>query len=341
MLATFAVFGVIVALAFGIMLRFEYTTLRARGKSLAWWVVRLATIPMLVLCATLVILPARATSGMEGLAVFYLLLFTAAPLVWFGLHWLLGKLTRPSLSGSESFALALTIPSFAIAVALLAHQVQSLAFSLDRQFKPQPPSFEMIEGQPYAPVHTLQYTKRYVTVNGDFFVSRWRSPQPVSIERVDWIQGPREINYIDRQRAMNFCRDGADLVILEPAELAPGYLRVHWRSAGSPLYRSDLTTRDNSAVAQPLIPTWADDRVTLSETFPRYSLAIGRLRADGKPDYARDESGASPVSDPSLFHCLPKELKTASAPAGVYLTISRMNGDVMTAEIKRPTRDPE
>jgi hypothetical protein len=67
---------------------------------------------------------------MEGLAVFYLLLLTAAPLVWFGVHWAVGRLARPQLSFADSARIAGLPLLYAAALAAIAPLLQSLAWSL-------------------------------------------------------------------------------------------------------------------------------------------------------------------------------------------------------------------
>ena len=74
------------------VLRWERNQFQARGLSGSWLKVRLASIPAALLAAILVaVVPARNTSGMEGLAVFYILLLVASPLLWFGMHWAVGQ----------------------------------------------------------------------------------------------------------------------------------------------------------------------------------------------------------------------------------------------------------
>jgi hypothetical protein len=85
-----------------------------------------------LLAAVLVVIPARSTSGMEGLAVFYLLLLTAAPVFWFGAHWVVARLARPQLSFSDSARIAGLPLAYALALALVAPVLQSFAWSLLR-----------------------------------------------------------------------------------------------------------------------------------------------------------------------------------------------------------------
>ncbi len=115
-----------------LVLRWERQQYHARGLAGSWLMVRLASIPAAFAMAALVVIPARSTSGMEGLAVFYLLLVTVAPLFWFGVHWMVGRLVRPQLSFGDSARIAGTPILYIIVLAMVAAPLQSLAWSLLR-----------------------------------------------------------------------------------------------------------------------------------------------------------------------------------------------------------------
>jgi len=119
-------FAVAVVIAFVVFLRWEKQEFTRRGLQRAWLRMRLAAIPIAIATVAAIVVPARGVSGMEALAVFYLLLFTAAPLVWFGLHWLVGRMGAQKLAFGDSFQLAIMLPAFAIAVSVVAHQLQPL-----------------------------------------------------------------------------------------------------------------------------------------------------------------------------------------------------------------------
>lgn len=119
-------------IGFGYVVRWERKQFFARDLAGSWLMVRLASIPIALLGAALVELPARSTSGMEGLAVFYLLLLTVAPLFWFGAHWVVGRLVRPKLSFADSARIAASPLLYALVLAAIAPTLQSLAWSLLR-----------------------------------------------------------------------------------------------------------------------------------------------------------------------------------------------------------------
>jgi hypothetical protein len=125
-------FALIALLGFLYAIRWERNQFLARGLLTPWLKVRLTSIPGALLGTVLVVVPARSTSGMEGLVVFYLLLIGAGPLFWFGIHWAVGRLTRPQLSFADSARIAGLPLVYVLALAAIAPTLQSLAWSLAR-----------------------------------------------------------------------------------------------------------------------------------------------------------------------------------------------------------------
>jgi hypothetical protein len=130
MFGLLGIFGLAVVVAMIFVLRWERAEFTRAGKGRAWLIVRVATVPITLLTIAAVVLPVRAVSGMEALAVFYLLLFTLAPVLWVGSHWLVGRAVRPALPFIDALQLAVMPPVFAIGAALLAQQLQPLAVSI-------------------------------------------------------------------------------------------------------------------------------------------------------------------------------------------------------------------
>lgn len=125
-------FAVIALVGFAGVLLWERNQFQARGLSGSWLKVRLASIPAALLAALVAVVPARNTSGMEGLAVFYILLLVASPLLWFGMHWAVGRLVKPPLSFADSARIAASPLVYALIVAGVAPVLQSIAWSLTR-----------------------------------------------------------------------------------------------------------------------------------------------------------------------------------------------------------------
>ena len=127
-------FALVALIGFVYVVRWERRQFLSRGLASSWLAVRLTSIPVALLAAFLVVVPARSTSGMEGLAVFYLLLLAVAPPIWLGAHWLVGRLARPPLSFADSARIAGLPLAYVLGLAAVAPTLQSLAWSLLRVF---------------------------------------------------------------------------------------------------------------------------------------------------------------------------------------------------------------
>jgi len=125
-------FAILSLVALVLMLRWERRNFIQHGKGGAWLSVRLATIPIALVTAALIIIPARSTSGMEGLAVFYFLLLVIAPVFWFGAHWIVGKFVQPTLNFKESVQIAGSPIALIIVITMIAHTLQPIAWSILR-----------------------------------------------------------------------------------------------------------------------------------------------------------------------------------------------------------------
>ena len=113
-----------------VLLRWERRRFQALGQGAAWLSIRLASVPIALVTATLVWLPARAFPGMQGLAAFYVLLLVVAPVFWVGAHWAVGRWVRPPLTFEESARVAAWPLAALIGVALLAQWLQPVLWSL-------------------------------------------------------------------------------------------------------------------------------------------------------------------------------------------------------------------
>jgi hypothetical protein len=122
----------VVLVGFFFYLRVERRGYAARGRAGAWLAVRLSSLPIAAMTVALVVLPSSAVSGMEALAVFYLLALVVAPVFWFGAHWLAGRLVSPPLHLGESSQIALSPLIFIAGAAMLAQALQPVLWQLLR-----------------------------------------------------------------------------------------------------------------------------------------------------------------------------------------------------------------
>lgn len=123
-----AIFALLALIAFAFVIRWERSQFIMKGKGKGWYRVRISTIPIAIIAVAIAVVPSQAVSGMEGLAVFYGLLFTIVPIFWFGTHWLVGKSTSPPLSFNESAAIAGSPIIFLFVAAYTAHALQTPAW---------------------------------------------------------------------------------------------------------------------------------------------------------------------------------------------------------------------
>lgn len=129
MLVLFAIFSIV---AFVLLIRWERRYFIHLGKGKSWLLVRLATIPIAIVTAGLVIIPVLNISGMVGLAVFYILLIAIAPIFWFIAHWIVGKFAQPPLNFQESAQVAGAPLVLAVVLTWAAHVLQPIAWSILR-----------------------------------------------------------------------------------------------------------------------------------------------------------------------------------------------------------------
>src|SRR5690348_7461973 len=88
--------------AIALAIRAEGRWFAEHGKRKSWLTLRICTIPIAISSAGLVVLAVRLVGGPEALLVLYVMLFVAAPIVYFLQHWIAGRWLKPPLSGSES-----------------------------------------------------------------------------------------------------------------------------------------------------------------------------------------------------------------------------------------------
>ena len=264
----------------GLALRAERRRFAECGKVGAWLRVRLASLPIGLLSAVAVILPARAVSGPEALAAFYLLMFSLGPLVYFGLHWLTGRMVTPALSAGESASiggsglLMVILPAFLAGMASpWVHQLGQGAQQARRSLAAETPL-----------AHSIQERRRFLLPDiGEVLTEHWLAPPGVKVERIERELGGQYLQTGDSTGSI-LCRDGEDFHVFRPAaEPAPRW-RMYWRDAADGLHRSDWTSAPAEATTQisPLTPVWAPDGFAFPVRIPRNFVTVERRWATGK-----------------------------------------------------------
>jgi hypothetical protein len=283
MSVTQVIWGVLalaVLLLVGLALRAERRHFAAHGKAAAWLRVRLASLPIGLLAAAAVMLPARAVSGPEALAAFYLLMFSLGPLVYFGLHWLAGRMATPALSAGESAAIGGSGLLVVILPALLAgmaspwvHQLGQGAQQAQRSLAAETPL-----------AHRIQDRGRFLLPDiGEVLAEHWQAPPGVKVERIEWELGGQYLQTGDSTGSI-LCRNGEDFhVFRRAAEAAPRW-RMYWRDAAGSLHRSDWASAPLEATtpAVTLAPLWTQDGFAFPVRIPRNFVTVERRWASGK-----------------------------------------------------------
>ena len=236
-----------VAAAVGLLLWLERRYFARSGRAGSWVAVRLASLVAAPVAGLLLVGPARAVSGMEALAVFYLALLTVAPAVWFGAHWLAGRWVRPTLAPAERMALAvsglliLAVPGSALLMAQSALQRAARAVGEQRILPADNPALDHQVG----PLRAFD-----LPGVGRVYAQSLTAPPRVTLRRVEH---RITSDWMDQDLAHpTWCTDGQDLHLLWSAQERPPWLRIHWVAAHGVVVRSEWMP--DMAAAAALVP---------------------------------------------------------------------------------------
>jgi hypothetical protein len=127
-----AVLAAAVLVAIWLGIRQEGRWFAARDKRGSWLVLRISTIPIAIATAGAVTLVTRSVKGPEALFAFYAMLFTGAPLVYFTLHWIVGRCLEPRLAGGETAWIGFSGLMIVVGPAALASAMHPWVFLIAR-----------------------------------------------------------------------------------------------------------------------------------------------------------------------------------------------------------------
>lgn len=272
------------------LLTVERRMFAGRGKGGSWWFVRLCALPILAAVVAAVLLPSRATAGPEALAVFYILLFSLAPLLWFGLHGFAGWLASPRLSRGESMWLAgsglmlLLIPPGVVSA------LQTPYFTLSRLMDKAVVSMAAEAPLPHAvsPVRRLSLGEA-----GELHAQTLEAPAGVRVERIETMSGGHWADTATQTHSW-FCRDGDNLHLAWRPGNATPTLRLHWRDATQRLGLSLFQAADPAPAppADDFTIAWRPDGFDLPVALSRDRV---QLRWSGQsPGYFRSLDALQP-----------------------------------------------
>lgn len=211
------------SLAVMILIQFlEHRHFVRLGKAGSWAGLRLLLLIIIPLTAGVLIIPAQAISGPEALAYFYGALFTLAPLTWFGMHLLCGRLLRPAFSKGESLFLAasalftLFVPVIGLSLA------QGPIFMASRSIEEN--AYQNAPGVALA--HVAQAPRRFELPGaGTVFTQSLLAAPGIDLDRVNIRIGEHWAG--DKNNLPQWlCRQGNDLHLMWPALEPTPQLRI-------------------------------------------------------------------------------------------------------------------
>lgn len=282
-LAIWSVFALVMVFAVLAGVLYERRHYAARNKAGAWLFTRLSTLPIAVVTVAAVFLPSRAVSGPEALAAFYLLMFTAAPLVYFSLHLLAGYMA--GLVRQDSLAIALSGLLMVLGPVLLAGQAQRWVFVLAREIDGGGAAGSKFSpGEKKPPPHRVVEQQRFSLPEvGEIWTERWQAPAGVRVERVE-LDARGQYVEVDSASSNYLCFDGDDVHVFWHGAAPPAQWRMHWRGADEVRAYSDWTMGAPAAAAVEFTPEWLDDGFTLPVRVPSGMVTYRWMRENGSED---------------------------------------------------------
>jgi len=274
------------------LLRREKRRFDRLGKGRGWVRMRLLALPMLLVTAALVVLPARSFPGMEALAYFYIALFTVGPLTWFGLHWLAGTIQSPRFTRGESFSLAFTGLLFLIVPLLVVEMLQRPIFMASHQMQQR--ALANVDSAPLAlevqPVQRFRLGGVGTSsgeVWGEIFTQTLRAPAGIRIERIDRYIGG---HWSDTATSTHdfLCRQDQALHLAWSVESQLDALRIYWRDGEGKQYQAEYRV-DGAALkhlpVRDFVVGWRADGIDLPVPLMRDVVQLGWGEATDKRHY--------------------------------------------------------
>jgi hypothetical protein len=315
----FAVAALIAAVLFGLMLVLERREFSRRGKQRSWGRLRLWLIPIAALTAAAVTLPALAIRGPEALGLFYLGMFVSGPLIWFGMHWLIGRRLMPQLTGGEAAFLGFTPLGFVWGIAIAGHMLQPMLWDIAVSAKQAEYRNAIQTPSPYA----LAYARRYENADGNFTTAFWQARAPVTVERIDLVRN-ESVSTDVGAGSHEVCQEPGGIRWLRAADAPAARLRVYWRDAQQGLHSSDLAPPD-AYLPTPFEVKWNDDpnSFVFPEAFPRPSVLIGHIPPEREMIFSNTELQSYKTIEELGMNCFPQGWRSRNRVDGVAVLVQQ------------------
>jgi len=282
----------------------ELLYFRRRAKAGSWLKLRLLSLLMAPLCAALVWLPARAVSGPAVLGVFYLLLLTVAPWLWFGSHAWLGRRLRPPMSWLESLLMSLLGLALLLGLPLMAVQMAEMEIAKEaRRLSASPRQAPDESPLPHRVLPPKLYRMPGV---GLVWTQSLIAPEGLRLLSVDQrVAGPWTPSA--GVSHPQFCTRGGDLHLMWSLQEPSPQLRLHWRDAYGQQHKAAhfpaaAATAEGSQAEEFRIdfrPRGLDP----SAAIPRSRVHLGIGRGEGQEPYLKPLS-QSDYEDPQDSDCI-------------------------------------
>ncbi|MBN8759617.1 MAG: hypothetical protein BGO61_04535 [Thiobacillus sp. 65-69] len=272
-IALWGLLFIVMLAGIALLLRTEKRQYERRGKGRSWLWMRILALPMLAISAAATMLPARAVSGMEALGLFYFGLLVVAPLAWFGLHLLAGRLQSPRLTRGESLGLAVSGLAVLLVPALLISSAQGPIHTVSylakiRAFDRTPESPLALTAQP---VQLLRLGD-----SGVLYAQALTAPAGIRLARVEMRTGEHWHDTATLRYPL-LCRDGNDLHLAWPEGMQPSPLRIHWQDSQGQPHQARFETGNMPAgtARHDFALRWREDGFDLPVPLARDLLQIG------------------------------------------------------------------
>lgn len=338
-LAIWSVFALLMVVAVLLVAFKERRRYAAQNKAGAWLFVRLATLPIGAAVAAAVVIPARAVGGPEALAAFYVLAFTAGPLLYFGLHWFAGYLA--GLARSDALGIGLSGLLMVLLPALLASQAQQWVFILARaidgtnaaQFA------NILRGEERPPPYQVLEQQRFTVPGiGEVWTEHWQAPAGVRVERIELDVRGQYVE-VDGASSNYVCKSGEDVYVFWHGAVAPARWRVHWRDADDQRAYSAWTMTPPAAAAVAFTPEWLPDGFSLPVRVPGGMITYSWTQENGREDGrgALDEHAGTGTSSTCVQTLRRSVTATQPQISGMGLRVWRFDTQQMLyAMFRRP-----
>ncbi|KAB2924606.1 MAG: hypothetical protein F9K30_08980 [Dechloromonas sp.] len=314
---------------------------KSRGKAGSWCSLRaFSFLILLPLTVAAVLVPAGMTSGMEALAVFYGTLLTAAPLLWFGGHLLIGRLLRPAIGSSESLVLAISGLLIAGVPAIGIGWIHDPIIQASRGHWE--PGIDPAGRRPF-PLHAEATRLFEIPGIGKVFSQSLLAPPGLHIERIEHQQGE---NFYDTRGVDHplFCREGENIHLMWTAREEAPRLRVHWSGEpGKHVHAQWDPGTMTQPVGEAFIVDFREDGLDLPVPIARSRASLVFRTADGglyRNMLDRLQPGETHEND-----CLPKQYRRQDwqkeGPIQMLKLIFYLHDGrpPLQAEIRRPGMD--